>query len=232
MKFALLKCDTPPPPLLPLHGDYTQIFNNLFENVLTHQKHLLKLNDSNIQCTSFDVINGEYPSNPEQFDLIVLTGSKFSSYQNEPWILNLKKFCKLVIEKNLSKLLGVCFGHQVIAEAFGGKVEPNLAGWEVGWTDIKLNDFGISNFGKENMKINSMHKDHVTVTPQNFEIFSYTDICPNQGMIGYNNRVVTIQGHPEFTPEFVTALVKIRTGIIFDETFANKVLENSSKDLD
>lgn len=106
------------------------------------------------------------------------------------------------------RFFAVCFGHQVVAEAMGGKVEKNSRGWEVGWQQIDLNTLGKSLFpGKSGLRINQMHQDVVTVAPTGFSIFASTDVCENHGMC-YEDRVVTIQGHPEFVPEFMRELLK------------------------
>lgn len=104
MKIAILICDTPAPSIVKENGDYFAIFTNLLKQV-----------DSNITTQAFQVIQQEYPSDPSLFDCYLITGSKYTAYHQEEWILKLKEFVKTNWET--FKWIGICFGHQIIAEA-------------------------------------------------------------------------------------------------------------------
>lgn len=198
MKIALLICDTPAPHLKEEFGDYNAQFTRLFQKSCESCK-----------VTSFDVVSDSISKvDPNQYDLIAITGAKASAYDEIEWIVNLKHWIKSAIANTKVRFFAVCFGHQVVAEAMGGKVEKNSRGWEVGWQQIDLNTLGKSLFpGKSGLRINQMHQDVVTVAPTGFSIFASTDVCENHGMC-YEDRVVTIQGHPEFVPEFIRELLK------------------------
>jgi GMP synthase-like glutamine amidotransferase len=91
--------------------------------------------------------------------------------------VQLKAFVRTVFNKYPTiKFLGICFGHQIIAEALGGKVEKNSRGWEVGWTVIYLNDRAqrFLHTDKSNMKIHQMHQDHVTQMPSGMRVFCFS----------------------------------------------------------
>ncbi|KAI8904455.1 class I glutamine amidotransferase-like protein, partial [Gorgonomyces haynaldii] len=185
----LLVCDTPDAPLLQ-HGNYTQMFQNLFQEPLE----------------SFDVTKNEYPQ--KEYDSYIITGSRYSAYEDVEWIHKLKQFVR-DLDKKGAKIVGICFGHQIVAEALGGKVSKNPGGWEIGWTRLKLNDDGKRVFGREWLDIQEMHQDHVSVVPPGFTVLGATAICPVQVM--QKSNIVTLQGHPEFKHEFVKQLISIRT---------------------
>ncbi|KAJ3257120.1 hypothetical protein HK103_004948 [Boothiomyces macroporosus] len=158
--------------------------------------------------TAFDVTKEEYPSNPADFDLFIITGSKFSCYENLPWITKLKEFVKRHDDGPI-KFFGVCFGHQIIAEALGGKVLPNAKGWEIGWISMELNEQGQRILSRDKIAIQSMHKDHVVQVPPGFTVLGGTELAPVQCMFK-PLKYFTIQGHPEFTAAYTSALINMR----------------------
>jgi GMP synthase-like glutamine amidotransferase len=107
-KIALLVCDIPIPAVVEKHGDYFQLFTKCF----------------NLPMDPFHVFNSEFPAADDSYSVYIITGSKFSAYENHPWIERLKQFVK----NTRAKVIGICFGHQIIAEAMGGKIEKNPLG--------------------------------------------------------------------------------------------------------
>ena len=96
----------------------------MFRNVLLQA-------DPNIQIHSYEVQFGDYPATLDECDAYLITGSKVSAYDDIPWINELKIFV-CALHQHQKKLIGICFGHQLIAEALGGKVERSKRGWHVG----------------------------------------------------------------------------------------------------
>ncbi|KAG5455995.1 MAG: class I glutamine amidotransferase-like protein, partial [Olpidium bornovanus] len=196
VKVALLLADTPPPQVVEAGGgDYGHVFARLFAAAGERR------GDVEIATRAYDVVNnGEYPENfAEGFDAVLITGSGFSAYEDRPWIDRLVQYVVDVSKHHPEvKLIGVCFGHQLLARAFGGPVEKNSLG---------------------------MHQDHVVDVPENFVVLSSTTITPIQAMLrkgGENaSPVLTVQGHPEYTPEMVEAFLKLRLerGIYTKEFF-------------
>ena len=84
--------------------------------------------------------NSEFTDISES-DVFIITGSKYSVYDNNAWILELEHFIKEIIAAN-KPILGICFGHQIIAKCLGGIVEKNALGWELGSYNLKLTDAG------------------------------------------------------------------------------------------
>jgi GMP synthase (glutamine-hydrolysing) len=125
LHLALLVCDTPRPQVLEKYGDYPQMFSKVFTNALGDA--------GSVTWEFFDVVNKqEYPSDTSKFDGLVLTGSSASAYEDVPWIVKLVDFVKQQLNAPIKKkLVGICFGHQIIARAAGGICAKNPKGWEV-----------------------------------------------------------------------------------------------------
>ena len=124
MKIGILKVDSVLPEFRNRHGDYPQML-----------AHILQLNslhyEEKPQFKTFDVEEGDYPNHIDDFDGYIIPGSRKSVYDGDHWIGELKKFV-ITLDTKKKKLVGVCFGHQLIADALGGKTEPCDRGWGVG----------------------------------------------------------------------------------------------------
>lgn len=121
MKIGILKCDTAMLNVLKKYGDYDKIILDF-----------LKLSNNNISMKSFDCVKGELPGESD-FDTcqgFIISGSRYSVYDNYNWIFDLKIKIREMNRLNI-KMIGICFGHQIIINALGGRVEPNEYGWEV-----------------------------------------------------------------------------------------------------
>lgn len=200
-RVAILLCDEPAEHIKAEFGDYFKLFTNLL--------------GEDFQYEGFDVTKQQYPNNPLDFDAYLLTGSKYSSYEDLAWIQRLKTFIREIDIIDNIRVLGVCFGHQIIAEALGGKCEKNNLGWEVGYEEIELTDVGkhvlclSSSLNKSKLGIQEMHQDHVTVVPPGFDVLATTARSRNQ-MLLKPGKYWTVQGHPEYSAGFVQALIDMR----------------------
>jgi GMP synthase-like glutamine amidotransferase len=99
-----------------------------------------------LHLDAFDVTKGIYPK-MNDYEAFIMTGSKYSAYDTEEWILTLTEFIRQV-DQTSKKVIGICFGHQILANALGGRVEKNGKGWEVGWTAVEVNEDGQRFFKK------------------------------------------------------------------------------------
>ncbi|CAG8668832.1 12833_t:CDS:2 [Dentiscutata erythropus] len=135
-----------------------------------------------------------------------LLQNAINTYDDIPWINRLTDFTKLIIDKHQHiKLIGICFGHQIVARAAGGQVIKNPLGWEIGVTEVSLTDIG-ENF---------------------FKIDRFTSKSPFQGMIK-ENQVLTVQGHPEYVGETEKLLINARLNQgIFTPEFAQAGLKTA-----
>ncbi|MFH1766845.1 MAG: type 1 glutamine amidotransferase [Patescibacteria group bacterium] len=141
------------------------------------------------------------PANVEA-DLVIIGGSNKSVYDTEPWIQPLEQFIvRLVQEKK--PMFGVCFGHQIIAQALGGTVEPGSFGPEIGLTEIELTKDGLHDPLFKNITpvfdAMQLHKDIVVkLPPVEVVVLANSDLYPNQAL-AYGDHVRTVQFHPEIT---------------------------------
>ncbi|KAJ3558428.1 hypothetical protein NM688_g930 [Phlebia brevispora] len=220
-RLALLLCDTPIPAVQATDGDYSAIFHELLQKSLPNPSAPFVLD-------SFDVKNKmEYPDDVDKYDGILMTGSAASAYENLEWINKLVAFTASVAEtKPNVKLIGICFGHQIISRALGKDCVPNGGTWEVGPTKLDLTETGKQVFGVDTLNIEQMHRDHVPEVPSGCHLLASTPVSYNQGYVRYATskttpslediQIFTVQGHPEFTKRIVDSIVDARasTGAI------------------
>ncbi|KAL8799050.1 MAG: hypothetical protein Q9200_007635, partial [Gallowayella weberi] len=146
----------------------------------------------------------------------------FDSFATNPWTNALVDFTKQILAQTRVKLVGVCFGHQIVGRAMGARVGRNDGqGWEVSVTDVDLTNEGKIFFeGKDKLSIYQMHKDIVFDYPAGVQPLGSTARCLVQGMF-VPGRVITVQGHPEFTEEILREILEVRheQGVFGDEIY-------------
>lgn len=194
MKVGLLRCDEVRPEWKPRHGPYLGMFQALFP-------------DWDIQ--EFAVNEGIFPTSPAEYDVWLTTGSAASVYDDLPWIHALKDFVRAIYASR-ARYVGVCFGHQMLAEALGGRVAKADVGWSVG-----IHEFAIGQVQpwmqppRERVKLLMMCQDQVMVLPPEATVLAGTPQCP-VGIFQVGDRMLGIQAHPEFTTELETDLLLLR----------------------
>jgi GMP synthase-like glutamine amidotransferase len=189
MKIGILQTGHSPEALRDVHGDYNEMFMRL-------------LGGPNTEFETFPMLANEFPAHPSVADAWLVTGSSCGVYDGFPWIATLKAFLRQVHEEQVP-LVGICFGHQIIAEALGGKVEKFLGGWSCG---LKHYDMA----GRDTpAALFAWHQDQVVVPPQGAEIIAWSDFCRYAGL-RVGDRTLTFQAHPEFDQEYVRALATAR----------------------
>lgn len=206
MIIGILKCDTAHPDTIEKIGDYDIIFHNF-----------LKLYYPSVMIKSYDVVNLEYPENIDEVDGYIITGSRYSVYDKFLWIDRLKVFIQK-LNYHQKKMVGICFGHQIIIDALGGKVEKSNKGWEISVSDIWLNPIGqqyfdIFNENNNKIRLQQMHKDVVTELGNDMMNIGSSGLCEIQGIIK-KNYILTLQAHPEYVPLVVKNLIESRLNII------------------
>jgi len=228
---ALLVCDTPIGKVVSEHGDYHRIFTELLRKSSPETGSM----DLSFKLDAYEVRQLLYPSEEQidTYDAVLITGSSASAHEDTEWIRHLVAYiARLAENKPHVKIIGICFGHQIVAEALGGSCVPNNQ-WEVGPTPLELTQLGKEIFGVDELNIEQMHRDHVPTVPPTFHLLGSTDVSMNQGMVKFSSstrddgkldskanlsdiHVFTVQGHPEFTESIVSKIVEVRSsaGII------------------
>ncbi|KAF2217343.1 hypothetical protein CERZMDRAFT_109087 [Cercospora zeae-maydis SCOH1-5] len=208
LRIAVLECDEPIGRTKEKYGGY----GNLFHELLDHgAKHLLENEGKKVELdvTKYDVVRHEVYPDLENVDAVLLTGSKFNSFDHDPWILKLVEFTREVLAQERVRLIGVCFGHQIIGRAMDVQVDRSDRGWEISVSRVQLTEVGRRLFGLEEMAIHQMHRDVVYEYPKGTEPLGHSPRCDVQGMY-IKNRLITVQGHPEFNGDIVAELLDSR----------------------
>ncbi len=202
MKIGLLQCDHVADHLHPIAGDYDQMFAALFAR-----------HSPQIELQNFVVRDGQFPVSADACEAYVATGSRFSAYDDDAWIQQLKEFVRQLRAAD-KPFVGICFGHQVLAEALGGKVEKAPQGWGIGVHALNVvKTEGWMQPQQSSCGIQYSHRDQVTKMPDNGVLLGESDHCP-VAMFRVGQKMLGIQGHPEFPAEYTEALVRGRTELI------------------
>ncbi|CAG8977966.1 hypothetical protein HYALB_00001847 [Hymenoscyphus albidus] len=228
VRIAILECDTPNDAVKAKYGRYGDIFTTLLkkgaEGLLPESSP-----ESGLALSVFDVVDAQKYPKLEDIDGIIMSGSKHNSYDNDPWILKLVEFTKQVLAQNRVRLVGVCFGHQIIGRALNAKVDRSEKGWEVSVLAMDLTKKGQELFGQPSLALHQMHRDIVYEYPEGVEELAYTDKCSVQGMYAAK-RLLTVQGHPEFNGDIMKEIMTLRHAQgIFDDAILEDALARADK---
>jgi GMP synthase (glutamine-hydrolysing) len=165
------------------------------------------------------------PLDLSAYSALVLTGSPSAAYDKVDWIERLKSLVRAAVEKQLPTL-GVCFGSQLIAEALGGKVELNPAGWEIGDLEVELTPEGAQDPLFEGMsnpfRTIESHQDAVLELPPGAVLLATNSHCRVQAF-GIGQSLRAVQFHPEMGPEHLRFIVPPRR---------DRILASSNIDVD
>ncbi len=177
---------------------------------------------------SFNVIGGEMPSSTEDCDGWLITGSRHGVYDQLDWMFPLQDFIRELAGTEIP-LIGVCFGHQLIAQALGGEVVKSEKGWGVGLHRYRIEQshswMGASS---EQVGIYAFHQDQVVKCPGLAEVFASSDFCPFAGL-SYGDTIISVQAHPEFEENYETALLHTLGGELVPEMVAQQALDSMAR---
>jgi len=230
-RLLVLLCGPPVPAVLAKYGNYHDLYGNLFIKVLASDPS--RLADWALEITSFNSVAEEYPDDElvRSSDGLLIAGSGSSAYEKIPWIDRLTSYVAGLPElAPRLRLIGICFGHQIVARAFGSTVELNPAGWEIGVREVELTEVGRALLAKgpaATIRIHQLHRDHVRQLPKNFTNLGSTHKCPVHGMVRFLSvdgndagrsgladiSILTLQGHPEFNTDIVSKIIDLREDI-------------------
>lgn len=193
MKIGILQTGHALAPIVAKHGDFDALFMQLLAN-------------QEFRFRSYTVLEGEFPNSVTECDGWLVTGSRHSVYEDLPWISLLETFLRNAFDANVP-IVGVCFGHQILAQALGGRVEKFSGGWSIGPHEYQFDGMDSP------VIINAWHQDQVTELPVGACAVGRSDFCANAA-IAYGNRAYTVQAHPEFQNDFLADLIDARRAVV------------------
>ena len=224
IKIGLLECDHVRDEFRHIAGDYRNMFPSLFSPLAPEWEFVF-----------YDVCNGHFPTSVDDCDAYLSTGSKCSVYDDEPWIHTLKAFvAELYVHQKI--YVGVCFGHQLLAESLGGKVQKSSVGWCVGVHQFTVIESAEGSYPQwmqpfqQNVHLLMMCQDQVQVLPPDAHVLATAADCP-VAMFQVGSRMLGVQAHPEFTVPYEEALMRSRVERI-GEAKTQEGLESLSRPLD
>lgn len=199
MKIGILQAGHAAPAMVEAVGDYEKMYSDMLAG-----------HDFTFQLWS--VVDMEFPSDPEAADAWLISGSKHGAYEPLEFIAPLEEFVRQIIASGRA-LVGVCFGHQIIAKALGGTVEKFEGGWAVGNQPYDIQG--------ETLYLNAWHQDQITKLPEGAKRIGTSDFCEN-AMLLYDGKALTIQPHPEFSNRAIDALLQSRAKGVVPEDLQEK----------
>lgn len=208
MRLGILEAGRPPAPLDETHGRYPAMFTDLL------RPHL----DADAEIVSYPVIDDSFPNSVTDCDAWLITGSAFGVYDPEPFIPRLIDFVRGAAEARVPTV-GICFGHQIVAQALGGEAAKSDRGWGVGahrYTLHKRPDWLPETLAAEAFDTYVSHQDQVLTPPPGAEVLAGSEFCPN-AMLAVGDTILTLQSHPEMPSAYVGDLYDARRPRIGDE---------------
>lgn len=211
MKIGLLMAGESAGSMAEKYGEHEAQFIDLFDP-------LQDVDAEKIEWKIYYVLRDEFPKSAAECDAYLVTGSRHGVYDQLPWMIRLEEFIREIVTAQ-KRLTGVCFGHQIIAEALGGKVIKVEKGFGIGMHEYKMViPTAIAHLAQDgdlalqtSFKVNVMHGDQVVELPDTAEIIASSEFCEFAGLY-YPEGVLTYQGHPEFDNEFIRDLIEYKWG--------------------
>jgi GMP synthase-like glutamine amidotransferase len=209
MKIGILQTGHAPDELRPTTGDFGDLFKRL-------------LGGHGFEFTVYSVVDMDFPAAVTDCDGWLITGSKHGAYEDHPFIPPLEALIREIYAADIP-LVGICFGHQIIAQALGGKVAKFAGGWAVGRQSYHI--------GGQDYALNAWHQDQVIALPKDATVVGSNDFCANAALV-YGDRIFTVQPHPEFDRQVIDGLATYRgPGNVPDAQLA-QVRDNLDKPVD
>ena len=189
MHIGILQTGHAPEGLRAAQGDYSDMFQRL-------------LTGNGFRFTTWDVVDGAFPPDAHAAEGWLVTGSKHGVYEDHPWIAPLEDLIRAAHAASVP-VVGICFGHQIVAQALGGRVEKFSGGWTVGRQ--------VYDWQGDSLALNAWHQDQVVTPPPGAETLASSPGCAHAALL-YGDRAFTVQPHPEFGSEVIDTLIETRGG--------------------
>lgn len=206
MKLTILKTGNVPAALSERFPSYPEMFQAMFERAGV-------LYDYDV----IDVCAGEALPDPQTLEAVLITGSPAGVYEDHAWLPPLRDFIRKAYDLRI-KMVGICFGHQIIADALGGDVRKSEKGWGLGRHTYRV-EYRPEFFddARASVSMACSHQDQVLTPPDQARVVLSSDFAPNAGLYYANGAALTFQPHPEFDDTYAAALAELRRGIAPDD---------------
>jgi GMP synthase-like glutamine amidotransferase len=208
MKLCILENDYLDPAIEPTYQGYGAMFQRLLQ-----QAGALGAMDV------FNTVKGEYPASFDDYDAVLLTGSRADAFSQEPWVLALRQKVEALLQAK-KKLIGVCFGHQLIALCLGAQVGRAPQGWGAGRMTYQwlAADFPQA-AGRSDIALLASHQDQVFELPAGATLLARSEFCP-VAAYAVADQVFCVQPHPEFVADYSAFLLNKRRAVLGEEKYA------------
>lgn len=207
MKLTILHTGDAPAPLRERFPAYPEMIRHMFEAV-----------GARFDYETIRVHDGEALPDPGGPEGVVITGSPAGVYDDLPWLAPLRAFIGEAYAARVP-MLGICFGHQIMADALGGTVRKSEKGWGMGRHTYQVTQRPPFLGGdRTSYAIVCSHQDQVIEPPAEAEVFLASDFTPFAGLVYRNGAAVSVQPHPEFSDEYARELAELRRGRAPDAT--------------
>jgi GMP synthase-like glutamine amidotransferase len=206
MKLTIIQTGDVPLPLRPQFGAYPPMFERMFVEA-----------GQGYEYEAIRVFDGAPFPAVDEVEAILITGSAAGVYEDHAWLDPLRAFIRTAYAAN-TPMLGICFGHQIMADALGGEVRKSEKGWGLGrhtYTVKSRPDFLATELPA--LSIACSHQDQVLVPPAEADVFLGSEFTPNAGLLYRNGKAISLQPHPEFADDYTLALAELRRGKALDE---------------
>lgn len=207
MKLTIIETGHVPDSLRARFKSYPDMFEAMFAR-----------HGAGIAAQSVPVVDGAPLPDPAGLEGVLITGSPAGVYDALPWMDPLRAFIRRLYERR-TRTVGICFGHQIIADALGGDVRKSEKGWGLGRHSYDVVP-ARPHFapGVETLSIACSHQDQVITPPASARVVLRSDFAPNAGLVYDNGAILTFQAHPEFDDDYARALIDLRAGRAGEDT--------------
>lgn len=207
MKLTIIQTGAVPEPLRDRFGPYPAMFQRMFDEA-----------GEAFDYETVAVYDGAPFPDAASLDGIVITGSAAGVYDKHySWMEPLRAFIRTAYQAR-TPMLGICFGHQIMADALGGDVRKSEKGWGLGRHTYNVAARpAFLRTEAPALRIACSHQDQVIAPPAEAQVFLASSFTPNAGLVYRNGAAISLQPHPEFLDDYTLALAELRRGKAPDE---------------